>query len=161
VSSSRRRTPRGATRPAPGPRRRSAQSHDRVNGRARAATSSRRPVSSGRIKVNPQAPRRNTDAQAPRPFLKTMTKLAARMVLGIVILAVFVFGVFPTGSYVEQRNELKDAEQELSELRGDNAELDARVERLGSDEEIERVAREEFDMVFPEEESYLILPPGE
>jgi len=90
-----------------------------------------------------------------------MTKAAARAVIGIVILAVFVFGVFPTGSYVDQRNELRDAERELADLQEANAELVARVRRLESDEEIERVAREEFDMQLPDEESYLILPPGE
>lgn len=76
------------------------------------------------------------------------------------ILTVFVFGVFPTGSYVEQRQELDRAVDELDALEADNASLQERVTRLESDEEIERVARQEFDMVFPEEETYLILPPG-
>ena len=40
-----------------------------------------------------------------------------------------------------------------------NAGLQARVERLESDREIERVARAEYDMVFPGEEAYLVLPP--
>lgn len=71
-----------------------------------------------------------------------------------------MFGVFPTGSYVEQRNELDRAVDELEQLEGDNDLLQRRVVRLESDEEIERVARQEFDMVLPDEESYLILPPG-
>lgn len=79
----------------------------------------------------------------------------------VVVLAVFVFGVFPTGSYVDQRNDLQDAEQELIELRAENAELDARVARLGTDAEVEREARAEFNMSQPGEENYLILPPGE
>lgn len=78
----------------------------------------------------------------------------------MVILAVFVFGVFPTGSYVEQRNELNRAIDELEQLEADNHELRDRVERLESDEEIERVARQDFGLVRPQEESYLILPPG-
>jgi len=77
-----------------------------------------------------------------------------------VILAVFVFGVFPTGSYLEQRNELDRAVDQLDALERENENLESRVERLESDEEIERVARNEFDMVLPNEESYLILPPG-
>lgn len=76
------------------------------------------------------------------------------------ILAVFVFGVFPTGSYLEQRNELDRAVDQLDALERENENLESRVERLESDEEIERVARNEFDMVLPNEESYLILPPG-
>lgn len=77
------------------------------------------------------------------------------------ILAVFVFGVFPTGSFLEQREQLQDAEQELLELQAENSSLEARVDRLESDSEIERVARNDFDMVLPNEESYLVLPPGE
>jgi cell division protein FtsL len=84
----------------------------------------------------------------------------ARALLGLVILAVFVFGVFPTGSYVDQRNELDRAVDELDALERENEKLESRVERLESDEEIERVARNEFDMVLRSEESYLILPPG-
>jgi cell division protein FtsB len=95
-----------------------------------------------------------------RPILKTLTKGVARAILGVVILAVFVFGVFPTGSYVEQRNELNRAVDELEQIEADNELLQRRVARLESDEEIERVARQEFDMVLPDEESYLILPPG-
>ena len=81
------------------------------------------------------------------------------MVLGLIILAVFVFGVFPTGSYIEQRNELRSAEEELAELRSENADLEARIARLGSDAEIELEARE-FGLVRPEEENYLIIAPG-
>jgi len=132
-----------------------------MNGRARAGRPSKRAPSSDRVPVKPTAPRRERSHPSPRPLLKALTKGAARAVVGVVILAVFVFGVFPTGSYVDQRNELKDAERELVELEADNADLEARVERLESDEEIERVAREEFDMQLPHEESYLILPPGE
>jgi len=78
-----------------------------------------------------------------------------------VILAVFVFGVFPTGSYLDQRDDLQEAEQELVDLRAENADLHARVTRLGTDDEVEREARAEFNMSRPDEESYLILPPGE
>ena len=76
------------------------------------------------------------------------------------ILAVFVFGVFPTGSYVDQRQQLDEAERELSVLESDNEELRGLISRLESDTEIEREAREEFNLVLPNEESYLVLPPG-
>ncbi len=94
-------------------------------------------------------------------MLKTLTKFAARAVLGLIILAVFVFGVFPTGSYVDQRNELNDAERELAELQDANAELEDRVRRLESDEAIENKARADYGLERPEDESYLILPPGQ
>ena len=81
--------------------------------------------------------------------------------LGLVILAVFIFGVFPTGSYVDQRQQLNDAEAELAELQAENQELEAQIVRLESDAEIERVARGEFNLVRACEASYLVLPPGE
>lgn len=159
MTNQQRRTARGATRPAPGPRRRSAQSHERVAGRAR-PSDRRKKQPKARVRVNPSQPRH----QAPRKsssVLKATTKFTARAIIGLIILAVFVFGVFPTGSYVEQRNDLKEAERELAELQAENADLETRVERLGTDAEVEREARAEFNMSNPDEESYLILPPGQ
>lgn len=162
MTNQQRRTARGATRrPAPGPRRRTAHPHDRTTSTSRSGTA-RKKAAQKRIPVNRTAPRgpRDRDNSAPRPILKTLTKFVARAVLGIVILAIFVFGVFPTGSYVEQRNELNDAEQELTELRAENADLEDRVERLESDEAIENKARADYGLEGPDDESYLILPPG-
>ena len=141
-----RRTARGATTaPSPGPRRRTPQSHDRVKSRAR-------PGRERRVAET-------AETGAGHRLLRGATKVLGRVVLGLIILGVFIFGVFPTGSYVEQRNELREAEAELAELQGENAELEARIERLGSDSEIELEARE-FGLVLPEEENYLIIAPG-
>lgn len=144
---------RSDTRPKPGPSRRTPRPHDRVAGRARAGRPGPRPDAARRV----ERPKRTSE---PRPILKTLTKLTARAVLGVVILAVFVFGVFPTGSYMEQRRELNRAIDELEALEAENQGLQERVSRLESDEEIERVAREQFGLGHPDEESYLILPPG-
>lgn len=84
----------------------------------------------------------------------------ARLGLAVVIFAVFVFGVFPTGRYVDQRQDLDRATTELEQLEAENADLRDRVRRLESDEEIERVARSEYDLVRPDEEVYAVLAPG-
>lgn len=91
--------------------------------------------------------------------MRGATKTLGQLVVVLAILAVFVFFVFPTGSYVEQRNDLQEAEAQLAELQEENAVLEARIERLGSEVEIEREARE-FGLVRPEEENYLIIAPG-
>jgi len=104
---------------------------------------------------------RTVEANEGRPIFRTLATFAGRALLAIVILAVFVFGVFPTGSYVDQRQQLDDAQSELTDLQAENQELEAQIVRLGSDSEIEREAREEFNLVLPNEESYLVLPPGE
>ena len=159
MTNQQRRTARGATRPAPGPKRRAPKPHGRVSGRARPGDRRKRPEPN-RVRVNPNPPRRRADAPGGGSLLRSIAKVTARALVGLVILAVFVFGVFPTGSYVEQRSELHDAERELAELQAENADLESRVDRLESDAEIERVAREDFGMGEPGEESYLILPPG-
>ena len=143
-------------RPRPGPKR----SHGAVS--RRTGSSPRRRAGAGRTTERTVRAKRADRAVAqPRPILRKLTTTVLRALIGIVILAVFVFGVFPTGSFLEQREQLQDAEQELLELQAENSSLEARVDRLESDSEIERVARNDFDMVLPNEESYLVLPPGE
>ena len=143
-------------RPRPGPKR----SHGAVS--RRTGSSPRRRAGAGRTTERTVRAKRADRAVAqPRPILRKLTRTVLRALIGIVILAVFIFGVFPTGSFLEQREQLQDAEQELLELQAENSSLEARVDRLESDSEIERVARNDFDMVLPNEESYLVLPPGE
>ena len=93
-------------------------------------------------------------------WLRPLTRFMARLGLAVIIFAVFVFGVFPTGRYLEQRQELDRATTELRLLEAENEALLERVQRLESDEEIERVARSEYDLVRPDEEVYAVLPPA-
>lgn len=69
--------------------------------------------------------------------------------------------VFPTRTYLAQRDELSAAETRLKVLRQSNAELAARVDELHSDEAIERLAREQYNLVRPGEEAFAILPGPE
>ena len=43
-------------------------------------------------------------------------------------------------------------------LRAQNDAYEERIERLQTDEEIERLAREQYNLVFPGEEAYAVLP---
>ena len=82
------------------------------------------------------------DSSRGNRVLRGATKALARVVLALLVFSVFVFGVFPTGSYFQQRSELRDAQEELAEIQRDNAQLEARIARLGSDSEIEVEARD-------------------
>ncbi len=157
-----RRTAGAAQRRKPGPRPTRARTHGSVSRRTgRPADARRRPDADRRVRVNRERPKAGVgERRESRAILRTLTTVAARALLGLVILAVFVFGVFPTGSYLDQRDQLHDAERQLVDLQNENRDLQLRVDRLESDVEIERVARKEFDMVLPQEESYLVLPPG-
>jgi hypothetical protein len=66
--------------------------------------------------------------------------------------------VLPLRTWVHQRELTTETETELRDLESLVAELEANYQRLQTDEEIERLGRENFDLVFPGEESYRILP---
>jgi cell division protein FtsB len=66
--------------------------------------------------------------------------------------------VFPTRTYVSQRRDLDRTAERVEVLKRENERLAQRVGRLNTDEEIERLAREQYNLVRPGEEAYAILP---
>ena len=83
----------------------------------------------------------------------------ARLALiALAIAAVLFVFVFPTRSYLAQRRQVAAAAHDLAVLREQNAQLGAEAQRLQSQAEIERMAREKFGMVFPGEIAYKVLP---
>jgi cell division protein FtsB len=74
------------------------------------------------------------------------------------VLAGLALAVFPIQDLVAQRGVTAELEAELASLRADNDELGARVAALSTDTEIERLAREQYNLVYPGEESYAVLP---
>lgn len=85
-------------------------------------------------------------------------RLLALLLASIALAAFLLVGVFPTRSLLAQRSETGKAAAELKALEVRNAELDRRIERLQTPEEIERIARKEYGLVNEGEESYAILP---
>ncbi len=84
--------------------------------------------------------------------------LAILLLLGMLVLVTLLF---PVDRWLDQRDELDRARVELEELEAENERLADRRDRLESDAEIERVAREVYDLVGPGEEVYAVLPPGD
>ena len=83
----------------------------------------------------------------------------ARIAVASVVFVGFVFGaVFPTRTYLAQRHEIAAAAERLELFRAQNGHLEAAVERLQRDDEIERLARSRYNLVRPGEEAYAILP---
>ena len=74
-------------------------------------------------------------------------------------LALVLFtAVFPTRTFLTQRAATSAAEERMSVLTEQNAALEARAGQLEDDEEIERLAREQYNLVMPGEEAYAMLP---
>jgi len=79
------------------------------------------------------------------------------LVTGLLVAALFVF-VFPTRTYLAQRAETQRTQAQLDVLDEQNDALSARITALQTDEEIERLAREQFDLVRPGEQAFAVLP---
>jgi cell division protein FtsB len=77
---------------------------------------------------------------------------------GAGLLVVLAVGVFPTRSFLAQRDDLSDTQHRLAVLREQNEQLEDQLHRLSTPEEIERIAREEYNLVRPGEEAYSVLP---
>jgi cell division protein FtsB len=80
------------------------------------------------------------------------------MLVSVTLVGLLFIGVYPTKSYLAQRASLGRANHQLEVLKTENAKLDDRVKALDTDAEIERLAREQYNLVLPGEEAYAILP---
>lgn len=80
-----------------------------------------------------------------------------------VVLAVgaLSLAVIPGRTWLGQRDDISAAEAQIAELDGRIEGLEARLAALDTPGEVERIARERFDLVMPGEEAYGILPAPE
>ena len=79
-------------------------------------------------------------------------------VVAAVLVAVLALFVFPTRTYLDQRHELAVAAQRMNVLDAQNAQLSQQVDKLHTDAEIERIAREQYHLVKPGEQAFAVLP---
>ena len=82
------------------------------------------------------------------------------VLLLLVVLAVTMAGIFPFRQIIAQRRAVDVAESKLIALVDENARLEAEVEALHTEAEIERLARERFGMVRPGEIGYFVIDEG-
>ncbi len=81
------------------------------------------------------------------------------VVITCLSLAVLVgLAVVPVRTWLSQKEKTRQAEAEISRIDQDIASLERQLGELQTDAEIERRARQDFDLVYPGEESYRILP---
>ena len=78
----------------------------------------------------------------------------------LVLLILLFVGVFPTRTWMKQQQSISKAEEQLRVLEEQNVLLEERIAALHDDAEIERLAREQYNLVRPGEEAYAVLPPA-
>jgi cell division protein FtsL len=87
--------------------------------------------------------------------------IALVTLLFILLGAAFLTQVVPYRQIVDSQRQVSNAQERLSALETENQELQADVEALGTDAEIEKLAREKLGYVRPGETAYVVLdPPG-
>jgi cell division protein FtsB len=87
---------------------------------------------------------------------------AARIGLGVILLVALLFvGVFPTRTYMRQRETIAGTEKQLTVLRSANGKLREEVKRLEDTEAVERIAREQYNLAKPGEEVFILIPEQE
>jgi cell division protein FtsB len=87
--------------------------------------------------------------------LNPPARIALLTVFSVAFLFVFVF---PTSSYLSQARQVNKARHDLSVLRKQNRTLADEAAKLQTNAEIERVARERYNMALPTERLFSIVP---
>jgi cell division protein FtsB len=83
-------------------------------------------------------------------------------VLAVVLLgalALTVSGILPFRQLISQQRQIERSQEQLSALTSENRALAEDIEMLGTDAEIERVARDQFGLVRPGETAYVVVVP--
>jgi len=94
----------------------------------------------------------------PRRFelVRELGPVAVVLALAVVVLA--GLAVLPARTWWTQRQSLNQSRAELAQVEQEVADLKARQELLLTDAEVERIARQDYDLVYPGEESYRLVP---
>ena len=82
------------------------------------------------------------------------------LVIVLVLLVALFYAAFPTRTYMDQSSALSEVRAELDALYEENDALRNRLEVLSQPEEIERLARSQYNLVYPGEEAFAMLPPA-
>lgn len=83
--------------------------------------------------------------------------MRAALFLVVLVGLLFVF-VYPTRTFLDQRDETNKARAQLEVLQSENARLARESKRLSTDSEIERLARQKYGLVKPGQIPFVILP---
>jgi len=87
-----------------------------------------------------------------------MKKKGAGLLLRIIVVALLIYGVTTLvslgGKISDARRAKEEMEQEIKDRQEANAEMEYKIENSDDDQVIEDVARDELDLVKPEEEIY-------
>jgi cell division protein FtsB len=104
------------------------------------------------VPAEPKAPKEHPHRR--RRILAAVWTSALVAAAGLLLLL-----VLPTRAWLGQRSDIASAQQKLAVIETENAKLQARLKALLTPEEIERVAREQYNLAGSGEQVFSVLPP--
>ncbi len=87
---------------------------------------------------------------------RASTILVVALLSTSALAATWTWGVNPVHNWLDQRDEISQLEAKLAEAKVTRAALEADIQQLQTDAEIERIARRDLGLVYPGEEAYVI-----
>ena len=102
--------------------------------------------------------RSDADVAPRRPRRRAGRLRTVLFVVLLVIAGFIVTGVLPVGEYLERGTEVAEAQAELDRLVAENGALADDIEALYTEQEVERIAREQYGFVRRGEVSYVVIP---
>jgi len=133
-------------------RRAPAASHQRGAAPAK-ARSPRRQVQ------QPDRAKRSARAKRPAsPKVRRRRTVVVGLLFALLLLGFLFAFVYPTRTYLKQREQIQAAEERLGILQQQSAALRHDTKRLEGDAEVERIAREQYGLVRPGETPYVLVP---
>jgi cell division protein FtsB len=106
------------------------------------------------------AARRSTRKAAPQKG-RPGRRIAAGLAVSVVMVGFLLVGVFPTRTWLAQREETRDRQAELDRIRAEQAVQEERVAELQDPDVIEAEARDKYGLAQPGETVYQMMPsPG-
>jgi cell division protein FtsB len=79
-------------------------------------------------------------------------------VASVVLIGVAFVTLFPIGTFLSQRHQLSTVSSQLSRLQAANRALRAKARLLGTNAEVAKLAHEQYGLVKPGQEAYVVLP---
>jgi len=80
------------------------------------------------------------------------------LVAALALVGVLLLAVFPARAYLDQKAQRRTLDAQVTSMEAENRALQDRAGQLQTDDEIERLARQQYNMIRPGEEVYAILP---
>lgn len=145
-------------RPRPSGSRSATPAQDRklAGGSGRARLTPPRADERPTLTPSPAVPALSVPQRRRFELVRELGPVAVVLALAVVVLA--GLAVLPARTWWTQRQSLNQSRAELAQVQQEVADLKARRDLLQTDAEVERIARQDYDLVYPGEESYRLVP---